>query len=96
MILRFIFSQNTFDVGPMVASQISTTVLKGNILNASIFTKVWGVCVIIYRMSNEDDLGAASNPYGTLLSRSCPVSLRFNFQEDRCDYAQNVKCRDVL
>ncbi|CAF1277775.1 unnamed protein product [Adineta ricciae] len=39
------------------------------------------------------NLGASANPYGMLLSRSCPISLRFNFQADRCDYAQNVKCQ---
>jgi hypothetical protein len=38
------------------------------------------------------DLGVGSNSYGMLLSRSCPASLRFNDQADRCDYAQNVKC----
>ncbi|CAF3620389.1 unnamed protein product [Adineta steineri] len=36
--------------------------------------------------------GSNTNQYGMLLSRSCPTSLRFNPQADRCDYAQNVKC----
>lgn len=37
-------------------------------------------------------LGAIANPYGMLLSRNCPASLRFNSNADRCDYPQNVKC----
>ena len=37
-------------------------------------------------------LGSGSNPYGMLLSRNCPTSLRFNIEADRCDYPQNVKC----
>ena len=40
-------------------------------------------------------LDGVANPYGTLLSRSCPVSLRFNVQADRCDYPQNVKCLEI-
>ncbi|CAF4347583.1 unnamed protein product [Rotaria socialis] len=34
------------------------------------------------------------NPYGMLVTRTCPSSLRFNTQADRCDYAQNVQCFD--
>jgi hypothetical protein len=41
------------------------------------------------------DPGTGSNPYGMLLSRSCPTSLRFNSLVDRCDYPQNVKCLDA-
>ncbi|CAF2970635.1 unnamed protein product [Rotaria sp. Silwood2] len=36
--------------------------------------------------------GVGSNPYGMLLSRNCPATLRFNIQVDRCDYPQNVQC----
>ena len=45
-----------------------------------------------FKMSYISSLGPSSSPYGMLLSRSCPVSLRFNFEADRCDYPQNVKC----
>ena len=41
------------------------------------------------------DLGNGDNPYGMLLSRNCPATLRFNFEADRCDYAPNVKCAYV-
>ncbi len=32
------------------------------------------------------------NTYGALLSRSCPISLRFNVLTDRCDYPKDVSC----
>ncbi|CAF5147200.1 unnamed protein product [Rotaria magnacalcarata] len=33
-----------------------------------------------------------SNPYGVLLSRNCPATLRFNVFTDQCDYSANVQC----
>lgn len=45
--------------------------------------------------SFQSILGSSSNSYGVLLSRSCPVSLRFNVEADRCDYPLSVVCPSI-
>jgi len=77
----------------MVDFLMRIIVHKENILNVFIIKKV---CYFFNRVSIRTlslyYLAVVPNAYGMLLSRSCPATLRYNDQADRCDYAENVKC----